>query len=260
MINHKNLKLSFKDFHVTTPFPYVVIDNFLDIELANKLANEFPPFESDSYNGNYENQIELKKTCNVWDKFPEHTYKLLSFLNSPQFVELISDLTGCDKLYSDPGLHGGGWHTHPDGGKLNPHLDYSLHPKLGLQRKFNLLIYLTPDWTEEAGGHFGIWNIDKNKNPTTIYKTILPKFNRAVLFDTTMDSWHGLATPVTTPINKTRNSIAVYYLTDPPKDVDNRKRALFAPTQDQINDQEVLELIKRRSQVTGTNVEDWVRK
>lgn len=260
MINLNNLKPAFANFQQTTPFPHAVIDNFLDIDFANRLASEFPPFDSNSYNGKYENQIELKKTCNIWDKFPENTYKILSYLNSPQFVNLMSELTGCDTLYADPGLHGGGWHTHPTGGKLNPHLDYSLHPKLGLQRKFNLLIYLTPDWEDSWGGHFGIWNIDADKKPTTVYKTIMPKFNRAVVFDTTMDSWHGLATQVSTPINKTRNSIAVYYLTDPPANVDPRKRALFAPTQDQVNNQEVLDLIKRRSQVTGTSVEEWIRK
>jgi glutamyl-tRNA synthetase len=32
-------------------------------------------------------------------------------------------------------LHGGGLHCHKAGGKLNTHLDYSLHPKLNLQRK-----------------------------------------------------------------------------------------------------------------------------
>jgi len=31
---------------------------------------------------------------------------------------------------------------HAAGGNLNPHLDYSIHPKMGLQRKLNVIIYL----------------------------------------------------------------------------------------------------------------------
>jgi hypothetical protein len=46
-------------------------------------------------------------------------------------------------LYPDPGLHGGGWHMHGAGGNLNPHLDYSIHPKSGLMRKLNIIIYLS---------------------------------------------------------------------------------------------------------------------
>jgi len=255
MVNVCSLETQFKDFSKKKPFNYCVIDNFLDQTVADKVAQEFPNFNSKSYNGNYDNEIELKKTCNVWDKFLPNTYKLLHELNSPEFIKIISELTGCNDLYSDPGLHGGGWHTHPAGGKLNPHLDYSIHPKLGLQRKFNLLIYLTPDWQEEWGGHFGLWDKDKN-----LKEKIAPLFNRAIFFDTTQDSWHGLATEVNCPVDKTRNSIAVYYLTHPDKDADKRQRALFLPTDAQKNDKTILDLIERRSKVTGTNVEEWVRK
>ena len=47
-------------------------------------------------------------------------------------------------LYPDCGLHGGGWHTHGVGGKLNMHPDYAIHPKSGLERQLNLIIYAQP--------------------------------------------------------------------------------------------------------------------
>jgi Rps23 Pro-64 3,4-dihydroxylase Tpa1-like proline 4-hydroxylase len=259
MVNIENITNAFKDFNTKDPFRYCVIDNFLKNSFAEAVANEFPSFDSNQYNGSYNNQIELKKTCNIWDKFLPNTYKLLSYLNSPGFVNKLSLLTGVEQLYADAGLHGGGQHTHPPGGKLNPHLDYNIHPKLGLQRKFNLLIYLTPDWNELWGGDFGLWNSDES-GPTTLNTTVPPLFNRAVFFDTTMNSWHGLATKVTCPAEKTRNSIAVYYLTLPPDNTEQRHRAKFAPTEEQKNNTEILELIERRSTVTSTNVEDWDRK
>lgn len=259
MVNEDIITNAFANFKEKTPFPYCIIDNFLKEPFAEAVANEFPKFDSTSYNGNYNNQIELKKTCNIWDKFPPSTYKLLNYLNSPTFVNKISSLTGVTSLYADPGLHGGGQHTHPPGGKLNPHLDYNIHPKLGLQRKFNLLIYLTPNWNESWGGDFGLWN-SKNNEPTTLNTTVAPIFNRAVFFDTTMNSWHGLATEVDCPVGMSRNSIAVYYLTTLPDHAEPRLRAKFAPTEDQKNDQEILDLIKRRSKANGTKVEDWDRK
>ena len=43
--------------------------------------------------------------------------------------------------------------------------------------------------------------------------------------------------------------MAVYYVTQPETGADTRGKALFAPHGDQANDPEVLDLIKKRSQV-----------
>ncbi len=119
-------------------------------------------------------------------------------------------------LYSDPGLNGGGLHIMGKGGKLNPHLDYVIHPKLNIKRKFNLIIFLTPNWKDKNGGELCFFTKNKkNKNiPGEIVKKILPKFNRAVLFDTSMYSWHAVSRILTT---NARKSIATYYLTSKDK-------------------------------------------
>jgi Rps23 Pro-64 3,4-dihydroxylase Tpa1-like proline 4-hydroxylase len=257
LINIDNLESAFVNFN-EGPFSHCVIDNFLHESVANKIAADFPAYDSGVYNGSYSNQIELKRTCNIWDRFPKSIYQLIDYLNSKKFAALLSQYTGTANLYTDSGIHGGGLHSHPQGGKLNPHLDYSLHPKLDLQRKYNLIIYLTPGWQASWGGDFSIWNSDSS-GPTTLFKTVSPVFNRAIIFDTTQRTWHGLSTTVSCPINTFRNSIAMYYLTDPPVGVDTRSRALFAPTEDQKTDPNVLELIARRSIPNGTNVEEWNR-
>jgi Rps23 Pro-64 3,4-dihydroxylase Tpa1-like proline 4-hydroxylase len=257
LINIDNLSLAFDNFH-KEKYSHCVIDNFLNEDVANKIAAEFFTHDSDLFNGNYDNQIELKRTCNIWDRFPASIYQLITYLNSTPFIDILSTYTGCNRLYSDPGIHGGGLHSYPNGGKLNPHVDYSLHPKLGLQRKYNLLIYITPNWQEEWGGEFGIWDSD-GVAPTQLVKQVSPIFNRAVFFDTTQPFWHGLATPVLCPLNISRNSLAMYYLVDPLTNTNTRNRALFAPTEDQKNDPKVLDLIKRRSIANGINVEQWDR-
>ena len=126
-------------------------------------------------------------------------------------------------------------------------MDYSIHPKLGLQRKINIIVYLNSNWEKEWGGNLGLWSNESSRKPGKLVKEIVPKFNRAVLFDTTQNSWHGLPNPLKCPENEFRKSIAVYYLCEPSSKVDTRGKALFAPTDEQANDEDVLALIKKRS-------------
>lgn len=240
------------------PFTHTVVDSFLPNKLAEKLFEEFPDFNDDVW-FNYNNKIEDKKLLSDWRKFPEHTYQLFTFLNSPAVLEIVSTMFGA-RVYPDHGLHGGGWHIHANGGKLNPHLDYSIHPTLKQQRKVNLIIYLCKDWKEEYGGHFGLYEQAKEgKRSGDLVKEISMGFNKAVLFDTTQKSWHGLSREVNCPENIFRKSLAVYYLTDPPQDVDSRSRALFSPTEAQRGDEAILELIEKRSDIK-TATEVYIKK
>ena len=147
----------------------------------------------------------------------------------------------------DIGLNGGGWHIHKTGGKLNMHLDYSIHPKLNLQRKLNLIIYLNSKWKEKWGGSLGFWENKSSKNPGKLIKSIVPKFNRAVIFDTTQNSWHGLAEPVRCPKKQFRKSLAIYYLCKKQKNAQKRGKALFSPLETQKKDKKIIKLIKLRS-------------
>ncbi|MGD0445691.1 MAG: 2OG-Fe(II) oxygenase [Edaphobacter sp.] len=236
------------NFRVAEPFPHIVIDNFLTPETATAIVAEFPDFNGPVWN-EYNNAIEVKKSCNHWDRFPPATYRLFSYLNSAEFTTEMGKLIG-EPLYSDPGLHGGGWHSHSVGGKLNMHLDYSIHPKTGLERRLNLIIYMQPDWKLEWGGNLGFWAHDTERHaPGALIKEIPCQFNRAVIFDTSKNSWHGLPDPVSCPPDKPRNSLAVYYMCEPRRSAPDRGRALFAPHGDQANDPEILELIRLRGQV-----------
>ncbi len=237
------------EFQAAKPFSHLVIDNFLAEDVAAKIAAEFPAFDGPVWN-TYDNAIEVKKAYNHWDRFPKATYQLFTYLNSDVFVREMGKLCG-DRLFSDPGLHGGGWHTHGPGGKLNMHLDYSIHPKSGMERRLNLIIYIQPNWKPEWGGALGFWDHDEERQaPSVLTKQIPCRFNRAVIFDTSQNSWHGLPDPVGCPVETPRNSLAVYYMCEPRDAASDRGRALFAPTSEQAEDPRVLELIRMRSQVT----------
>lgn len=229
------------------PFDHIVIDNFLEPDVIRQLESEYPAWD-DKLWWQYDNQIEQKKALNHWDRFPATTYHVMSVFNSPAFVRELEVLTGINGLQIDPGLNGGGWHGHTAGGKLNVHLDYSIHPKLKLERRLNLILYITSGWDPAWGGQLGLWEGDENK-PGDLGARIDCIFNRAVLFDTTQHSWHGLPEPIVCPPGYIRRSLAVYYLTEPRPEAVNRGKALFAPHGEQANDPAVLELIRKRSQV-----------
>ncbi|GAA4340639.1 hypothetical protein GCM10023144_40570 [Pigmentiphaga soli] len=251
MINKQALAAGLQSFRNAEPFDHCVIDNFFDPELARALEAEFLPYDSEKW-FYYKNPIEDKKALNDWNAFPKLTYQAFSYLNSREFISLIEPVLDI-RLYADNGLHGGGWHMHATGGNLNPHLDYSLHPKLGLQRKLNIIIYLSERLQAEHGGYLGLWDHDEQKRrPGVLQKEVQPRFNRAVLFDTTQNSWHGMSRPLSQPEDIFRKSFAVYYLCQPAAGVDERGRALFAARDSQQGDADVERIIKLRSDV-GTS-------
>lgn len=252
MIDLNNLMDSFRKNASNSPFLHFEINSFLSDDVAQKVNGEFPAYESEVWYS-YKNQIEDKKALNDWNKFPEYTYSVFNYLTSENFVRTLSNMVGVT-LFPDPGLHGGGWHMHGNGGKLNPHLDYNIHPKLGLQRKLNLIIYLCENWRDSWGGHFGLWEQNKDTGrPGKLVKEIPVGFNKAVIFDTTQNSWHGLSREVVAPENCYRKSLAIYYLCAAPLGTENRGRALFAPTESQIGDPLIEELIRKRAQVNSSH-------
>jgi Rps23 Pro-64 3,4-dihydroxylase Tpa1-like proline 4-hydroxylase len=246
MLNNHNWAEIKDKFQQAKPFNHVVIDNFFKEEVAVELAKEFPSYDSGQWSLHM-NAIENKKSCNRWGEFPKNTYRAFFYLTT-QFVETMQAMLDDPALEADSGLQGGGWHAHSRGGKNNIHLDYSIHPKLGLQRKLNIIIYMTPDWDQSWGGGLELWNHDSDTElPGQLITTVNNCFNRAIIFDTTQNSWHGLPKEIACPEGVVRQSLAVYYVTTPEESANPRGRALFVPYGEQANDPAVLELIKQRS-------------
>ena len=233
------------------PFHHVVIDNFFTDEMVQQLVAEFPSYDAEGvWNAHYNNPIENKKACNHWDKFPGTTYSAFHYLCGAEFEHIVSEITGNTGVQADVGLHGGGWHAHTTNGKLNVHLDYSIHPKLQLERHYNLIVYITPNWQSEWNGGLELHSHDDTTGRAKERVVLVEnRFNRAVLFDTTQDSWHGLPGDLSCPQGIMRQSMAVYYVTEPAPGASPRGKALFVPHGEQSKDPAILELIQKRSMV-----------
>ena len=238
-----------QEFLTSEPFNHVIIDDFWQADIADQLYAEFPKYDDDKvWNGVYANAIENKKTCNFWDRFPKTTYKAFNFLGSDWLTDKIRFVSNRKDLSLDFGLHGGGWHAHANGGNLNLHLDYNIHPKLGEQRKLNIIIYMTPEWNNAWGGGLELWTHDpETKRPKTLDKLVDNVYNRAVIFDTTQNSWHGLPHEIQCPEDKSRNSLAIYYLSEAQSGAEQHTKALFAPTKEQEGDVQIYDFIKQRA-------------
>ncbi len=192
------------------PYPHIQIDNFLEEEAAIRAMNEFPGVTDEGWI-HYVHVNEKKHGLNKMDRLPPFIRQVIEQLNMPEFCEFLSELTGIPNLLPDEMLEGGGLHQSGRGGFLNIHADFTVHPhKRHWRRRVNLLVYLNQDWKPEYRGELELWEKDMSR----CVQSILPVFNRAVIFNTDEDSYHGLPDPIQCPEDMTRKSIALYYFTE----------------------------------------------
>ncbi|WP_320533745.1 2OG-Fe(II) oxygenase [Robbsia andropogonis] len=193
------------------PFPHVVMENFFVDDVAIFLATKFPTMdqmpnvfrEPMSYKG------QLSDIDGKWPEFSE----IFRVLQSKETRNFFSKISGICNLKDDSILAGGGLHQSPANGFLDLHVDANFHPidKM-MHRRLNLIVYLNRGWSENWGGDLQLWSDEKNK-PKKLCQSVMPAFNRAVLFATTRTSWHGVG-PVNCPNGNARKSLALYYYTD----------------------------------------------
>lgn len=191
------------------PFPHIAFDNFFDSALLDLVLSEFPKPGEIKWQ-RFDNEQEIKLASASESSFGPTTRLLLYHLNSITFLEFLSSVTGIANLIPDPCFDGGGLHQIVRGGKLAIHADFNKHPRYGLDRRLNALLYLNKDWREEYGGHLELWNRDM----TRCEAKILPVFNRFMVFGTTDFTYHGHPDPLQCPEGVTRKSLALYYFSN----------------------------------------------
>ena len=191
------------------PFPHIVIDNLFEDSALESVLRDFPA-PGETRWARFDNPMEKKLGFYYADSTISDTIRrFLDAMNGFEMLLFLEALTGIEGLIPDPYFGGGGLHQIEPGGFLKVHADFNVHPKLKLDRRLNLLIYLNKDWKEEYGGHLELWDADMR----TPRQRILPVFNRTVIFSTTDMSFHGHPHPLACPPGMTRRSVSLYYYT-----------------------------------------------
>ena len=218
-------------FDTASPFRHVIIENFFDAEVAKAVEAGFElALAHKDHNAPKAHKDVLHKTGTPkWDLMTPAQVSALEAVNSTRFTRYLEDLTGVKPIHADPDLNGGGLHSSKRGGYLNVHTDFNFHPRTGLHRRLNLIVYLNQEWNESRGGALELWN----DTVTSCEAKFYPKFNRAVLFETSEISFHGHPVPMACPEHVTRKSVALYYYSDWPEGLEQRAKTNYILTPSQ---------------------------
>lgn len=196
-------------FTNSQPIKHIFLNNLWDESFLDQVSEEIKNFNDWEGEKKFYGS-EFKRYQSQWDKFPPQAYKLINFLNSPLFLEIITFITNEQYLIPDPHLVGGGIHSTKENGFLKLHADFNWHKQMQVYRRINVLIYLNKNWSDKNGGQIEL-GIKKDDENFEIFHSELPMFNKTLIFITDDHSFHGQPNPVKNVGQSARNSIAAYY-------------------------------------------------
>lgn len=203
----------FNRYDRAKPFRHLVLDHFLGEEFCRALLDTFPPFEERKAT-NEDGKVGAKCVHENLAELDRPYRQLDQLIQTPDFLEWLGKLTGIPDLLYDPLYFGGGTHENRHGQDLDPHVDFNKHPETGWHRRLNLIVYLNPEWHEDWGGAIEFHSDPRLPPEENEITNVQPKFNRAVLFETTHWSWHGFERvnlPEGDSDPRSRKSVALYF-------------------------------------------------
>lgn len=218
-------------FEAARPFRHVAIRDFLPKALCERLLADFPGFDT-RHALNEMGQVGGKAVRMDVRDISEAYRELDRIIQTKEFLERVSHVTGIPGLLYDPDYIGGGTHENRDGQGLDAHVDFNYHPRTRWHRRLNLIVYLNPEWNRSWGGelelHSDPWDEAGNRRVS-----IPPLFNTCVIFETTEASWHGFA-QIQLPRDRehlSRKSFAIYLYTRerPPQQTAPPHATIYVP-------------------------------
>ena len=197
-----------KSYITANPFEHVVIPNFFSENTANQIYNQFP--DPDDTWFKYDNPFEGKYIFNTF-KPDDPMKRVIDSMYTPEFLGYMSTLSGIEKLESDPHLNAGGLHAYSRNGMSGVHLDYTIHPITGKERRLSIMVYMSKNWDNTWGGNLKMW--DENlENSVTMDHSL---WNTALVFKTNGPTYHGFPEPIKCPEGVYRKVIGIYYVSEP---------------------------------------------
>lgn len=199
-----------RPYRAANPFPHAVIDGLVPDDVIDGLLAEFPGVDHGAWT-RHDDRHQRKLQGHRRELHGPFTRQILNEFMSVEFLEFLEALTGITGLITDPSMLAGGLHQSGPRGYLKIHTDQTFEPRLRLERRVNVILYLNRDWSSTFGGELELWDAERRSCVTTI----APLAGRLVIFNTDTPSWHGHPQPLTCPAGTTRRSVALYYYATP---------------------------------------------
>lgn len=217
---HKDLTNRKKEFFTKKPFPYLILDDFLEKNyfdlLEEKISKNNYFEEGKTFNSN----LELNKSISLNTDIPEIISNITNVLNSVSWLEVLKSLTDIKTLKSTKvgNTKLANYHEMGSDGFLGSHVDHSTDPETGQPHVLNIILYLSSEWKEIYGGATLLFN----KNGREVKAKIPYKKNRAVIFLHTPFSFHGVER-LKNNFNIKRKSLYVDYYSESLKPFNHMK-------------------------------------
>lgn len=166
-----------------SPYPHISIPNFLLKDKAEEVKEalfdlEFQEFDTDLYH--FFKTIDIKHIENLSQIITEFH----EFIFSTKANEFFAKLTSTPLSSKIGDLHS----------ILCQHTHYLLcHDDKVDERIIAFIVNLSDDFKEEDGGALQLYNIDENRQPKEVLKTIIPKFNQLNVFTVSDISYHEIS-------------------------------------------------------------------
>lgn len=208
-------KEQWDSFKKENGFGLAVFDDFLDKETTHKLYQECLSAPEGGWTLFSRAGSRMEEFNDLINSPIAHrtTYSLF---HSGEFLYELEQLTGHIGLMPDPHLVGAGFSIIRNGSHLGCHYDFNWNDRLRVHRTLTSLLYISPDWKEEYGGHIEYWdnNIDTNSDSKLI-KAVAPMFNRFVVNENIKEGPYHRVREIKSPEDKPRCAIRFfYYLSD----------------------------------------------
>jgi hypothetical protein len=115
-----------RQFASSQPFQHAIVDQFLDAEFCGQLIAEFPVFDN-ARALNERGETGRKAVCTDLARLGSAYIRFDRMIRSPEFLALMSRVTGIPNLLYGPEYVGGGTHENLDGQELDSHVDFNYH-------------------------------------------------------------------------------------------------------------------------------------
>lgn len=196
------------EFRTAQPWPHLLLTDLLPPELVRSAFEQ----ERERLASIPSHRTHRQAKAATTEGFGPAATAILEFLDGPEVVQFLREVTGISDLRSDPTHYWAGLHANGPGHFHALHRDFPRHPVNKLWHRINILVYLNPEWPESYGGQLELWKRG-GREPGRV---VQPHAPNVVVFETDAAAIHGLPTPIACPEGEARLSLNCFYYSEQP--------------------------------------------